>query len=142
MGPAARPLVLVIDDEPRNRRLLDAYIEAEGYEARHAASAAHALCSAVAEPPSLILLDLIMPDMDGFELLHRLKADALLSGVPVVVVSALDDAAARHRALAAGAADFLGKPVDRWLLSQCLLRLLASTLPGLDPAQGERHASQ
>lgn len=116
--------VLVVDDEPCNRSLLDAILAAEGYEARHAVDGGSALRSALADAPGLVLLDLMMPDMDGFEWLRRFRAHAGLRDVPVVVLSALDDAAARHRALAAGAADFLGKPIDRWLLADCLYRLL------------------
>ncbi|NHQ85285.1 response regulator [Iodobacter sp. HSC-16F04] len=116
--------ILIVDDEPRNRRLLDAFLSAEGYVAIHASNGQEALALAIEKQPGALLLDLMMPDMDGFQVLQKLKDNPATQAIPVMIVSALDDLAARQRVLASGADDFLGKPVDRWELSLRLQRLL------------------
>src|SRR3990172_2949250 len=82
--------ILVVDDEERNRRLLAAMLEAEGYAAAEAADGAQALDLARQSPPDLILLDIMMPGMDGYEVARALKADAVTKAIPVVMVTALD----------------------------------------------------
>ncbi|STQ91189.1 response regulator [Iodobacter fluviatilis] len=116
--------ILIVDDEPRNRRLLDAFLSADGYTAIHANNGQEALMLSIDMQPSALLLDLMMPDMDGFQVLQKLKDNPATQAIPVIIVSALDDLAARQRVLASGADDFLGKPVDRWELSLRLHRLL------------------
>ena len=105
--------ILVVDDEDRNRRLLVAMLEAEGYAALEAPGGALALELVRQSPPDLILLDIMMPDMDGYEVAQALKADAATKAIPVVMVTALDDREARLRGLKAGAEEFVTKPVDR-----------------------------
>ena len=83
--------ILVVDDEVGSRRLLTEILSREGYKVRPANGPRAALESALAYPPSLILLDVRMPDMDGFEVCRRLRADPILADVPVVMVTALDD---------------------------------------------------
>lgn len=124
--------VLIVDDEPRNVRLLEIFLQAEGYEALQATSGAQALTLAAAKLPDVVLLDLMMPDMDGFQVVRRLKEDPSTRSILVIIVSALDGPAARQRVLACGAEDFIGKPVDRWELSLRLRRLLQ----GRDGASG------
>ncbi|MGB4360213.1 MAG: response regulator [Rhodoferax sp.] len=105
--------ILVVDDEERNRRLLVAMLEAEGYAASEAADGAQALDTARADPPDLILLDIMMPGLDGYEVARQLKAAKATCSVPVVMVTALDDRESRLRGLEAGAEEFVSKPVDR-----------------------------
>ncbi|OGA18324.1 MAG: two-component system response regulator [Betaproteobacteria bacterium RIFCSPLOWO2_02_FULL_66_14] len=114
MNQAKNPArILVVDDEDRNRRLLVAMLEAEGYSAAEAADGAQALELARQSPPDIILLDIMMPGMDGYEVARALKTDAATKAIPVVMVTALDDRDSRLRGLEAGAEEFITKPVDR-----------------------------
>ena len=118
--------ILVVDDEDRNRRLLHALLEPEGYAVTCAASGSDALAHVRACAPDLVLLDLMMPGMDGYEVAAALKADPATAAIPIIMVSAHDDRSARLRGLESGAEDFLTKPVDRselWLRVRNLLRL-------------------
>jgi len=118
--------ILIVDDEPQNRKLLEALLRPEGYRTQTAASGEEALASIAREPPDLVLLDMMMPGMDGCQVATALKADAVTSNIPVVMVTALVDRSARLAGLAAGAEEFLTKPVDRaelWLRVRNLLRL-------------------
>lgn len=105
--------ILVVDDEETNVRLLETLLHAEGYATLSAGNGHDALAIAAAETPDLILLDIMMPGMDGFETVARLKADPRTQPVPVIMVTALDDRDAKLRALEAGAEEFLSKPIDR-----------------------------
>lgn len=104
--------VLVVDDILPNVKVLEAKLAAEYFEVATAMSGKEALASISASPPDLVLLDVMMPDMDGYEVCHRIKANPALSTIPVVMVTALSDAADRVRGLDAGAEDFLTKPVN------------------------------
>lgn len=105
--------ILVVDDEERNRRLLVAMLEADGYTATEAADGAQALDLARQSPPDIVLLDIMMPGMDGYEVARALKLDAATKAIPVVMVTALDDHDSRLRGLEAGAEEFVTKPVNR-----------------------------
>jgi len=111
VAPPAR--VLIVDDERANRQLLEVMLGPEGFTLLSAASGEEALAMVASQPPDLILLDIMMPGMDGYEVVSRLKADPGTRNVPVIMVSALDDRPARMIGLQAGAEDFLTKPVDR-----------------------------
>jgi putative two-component system response regulator len=114
MNEANKPArVLVVDDEERNRKLLVAMIEAEGYSAAEAADGTQALELARQSPPDLVLLDIMMPGVDGYEVARQLKAAEATRSVPIVMVTALDDRESRLRGLEAGAEEFVTKPVDR-----------------------------
>jgi len=104
--------ILVVDDIAANLRLLEAKLQSEYYEVALAQSGMEALRQAAGWSPDIILLDVMMPGMDGFETCRRLKADPALQHIPVVMVTALTDASERVRGLEAGADDFLSKPVD------------------------------
>ena len=114
MNEAKKPArILVVDDEERNRRLLVAMLEAEGYVVLEAADGERALERAQQNPPDIILLDIMMPGMDGYDVARALKATEATRSVPVVMVTALDDRESRLHGLEAGAEEFVTKPVDR-----------------------------
>ncbi len=104
--------VLVVDDIPANVRLLDARLSAEYFEVLTANSGADALALMQSQVPDIVLLDVMMPGLDGFETCRRIKADPRIAHIPVVMVTALYDTASRVQGLEAGADDFLTKPVN------------------------------
>ena len=104
--------VLVVDDVPANVKLLEARLSAEYFDVVTAMSGAEALAICARAECDIVLLDVMMPDMDGFEVCRRLKANPATHHIPVVMVTALDSPADRVRGLEAGADDFLTKPVS------------------------------
>ena len=108
--------ILVVDDIEANRRLLQAKLEAQYFTVLHAENGQQALGLARGERPDIILLDVMMPGMDGYEVCQRLKADPRTSHIPVVMVTALSDSEDRIRGLEVGAEDFLTKPVADFAL--------------------------
>ena len=116
--------VLVVDDVPANCRLLEAKLLNEYYEVALAGSGPEALSIVTRWMPDVVLLDVMMPGMDGYEVCRRLKAGPETSHVPIVMVTALTDQAERVRGLQAGADDFLSKPVDDGMLFARLRALL------------------
>jgi two-component system cell cycle response regulator len=108
--------ILVVDDVEPNVRLLEAKLTLEYYEVLTAADGATALQVAADERPDLILLDVMMPGMDGFETCRRLKADPVTRHIPVVLVTALDGREDKMKGLEAGADDFVTKPIDDVIL--------------------------
>lgn len=116
--------VLIVDDDALNRKLLETLLAADGYVVRSFGSGGEALAAIAAQPPDAILLDIMMPGMDGFEVVRRLKAHPVLRQVPLAVVTALDDEASRRRLAGAGIEHILTKPIDRWQLKARLAALL------------------
>ena len=104
--------ILVVDDVPANVRLLEARLTAEYFDVRTALSGKDALEQAKSERVDLVLLDVMMPDMSGFEVCAAMKSDPQTTHVPVVMVTALDDIQDRVKGLECGADDFLTKPVS------------------------------
>jgi DNA-binding response OmpR family regulator len=102
--------VLIVEDTPSSLKLLSDLLTQEGYTVRQAPDGELALWSAQARPPELILLDVRMPGIDGFEVCRRLKADAALCDIPVIFLSAQSDTDDKIRGFRAGAIDFIGKP--------------------------------
>lgn len=119
--------ILVTDDDPRNRKLEETLLRANGYEVRSVGSGQATLAMVAVDPPDLILLDLMMPGMDGFEVVRQLKSDPATRGIPIVMVTALDDDGSRARLAAAGVSGVITKPVDRWGLQACIDKLLGDT---------------
>jgi two-component system cell cycle response regulator len=110
--PAMTARVLVVDDISANLRLLEAKLLNEYYEVALAASGPEALATVQRWMPDVVLLDVMMPGMDGYEVCRRLKAQPGTAHIPVVMITALTDPVERVRGLEAGADDFLSKPVD------------------------------
>jgi DNA-binding response OmpR family regulator len=120
--------ILIVDDERQNRDLLEVMLTPEGYVLQTAATGEIALAMVAQDPPDLILLDIMMPGIDGYQVAEQVKGSVATTNIPVIIVTALGDRAGRLRALNAGAEDFLTKPLDR--LELCvrvrnLLRLKA-----------------
>jgi PAS domain S-box-containing protein len=106
-------IVLIVDDEPLVLESISAVLEGQGYQLIFAGSGPEALAKAAAHIPDVVLLDVMMPGMDGFEVCRRLRADPVLTEIPIIFVTALDDRESRLRGLEVGADDFLSKPLDR-----------------------------
>jgi two-component system, cell cycle response regulator len=150
--------ILVVDDIEVNIKLLEAKLSSEYFSVLSASNGAAALQMADAEPPDVILLDVMMPRMDGFEVCRRLKANPRTADVPVVMVTALSDAAHRLCGLEAGADEFLTKPVndialfarvralvrlkrmaDEWRLREEICSRFGGKLPQADDDRGPVH---
>jgi PAS domain S-box-containing protein len=124
--PSAR--ILIVDDERLNRQLLEVILGTEGFQLSTAVNGEEALAMVAQQPPDLILLDVLMPVMDGYQVAARIKGNPATRCIPVIMISDLEDRNARMLALTAGAEDFLTKPVDRaelCLRVRNLLRLKA-----------------
>ena len=109
-GAPQRPLLLVVDDQPANIYILYEILKGS-YDVRMATSGEEALAFCQTQLPDLILLDVVMPGIDGYEVCRRLKCDSLTRDIPVILVSARDNPADETRGLDGGAADFIAKPV-------------------------------
>ncbi len=106
--------VLIVDDNVQNRELLVAYVEdIPNVSTAEAANGIEALAKVAEDPPDLVLLDVMMPKMSGFEVCRRLKSDPHTRGIPVVMVTALDEMGDHERAADSGTDEFLTKPVNR-----------------------------
>jgi len=110
-------LVLIVDDEETNRALIRDLLESQGYRTSEAGNGAEALRLAALQPPDLILLDLMMPGLDGFETCRRLKRAPHTAPIPILMVTALSERKERLLGIKAGANDFLTKPIDTQELS-------------------------
>ena len=102
--------ILVVDDTPANLRLLVGILQARGHTVRPVPCGELALAAARRDPPDLILLDIEMPGMNGYEVCKQLKADDALEGIPVIFISGLDEHLDKVTAFAVGGADYLTKP--------------------------------
>ena len=118
------PHVLILDDDRRSRQLLEAMLTSEGLVLQTAEGGEQAVAMVEREAPDLILLDVMMPGMDGYQLAALIKGDAGTQNIPVIIITALDDRDAKVRGLQAGAEDFLTKPVDRSELCMRVRNLL------------------
>jgi class 3 adenylate cyclase len=105
--------ILVVDDTPRNVKLLADLLSVKGYSVVTAASGREALAAVEREPPDLVLLDVVMPEMSGYEVCRALRAQAATAMLPVVMVTALDPSEERIKGIETGADDFLTKPINQ-----------------------------
>ena len=116
----AESRVLVVEDDEKSRRLMRDLLAVHGYQVSEAVEGEDALRQVAAEPPDVILSDVMMPKLDGIELCRRLKSDEKTAPIPVLLVTALHDRPDRLRGIASGATDFITKPVDT---AEVLLRV-------------------
>ncbi len=105
--------ILIADDNQQNRELLEAYLVDDGHEILMAVDGREALDIARAAHPDLILLDIMMPKLSGYEVCSQLKKDSVMKQIPILMITALKEMGDIEKALAAGADDFLTKPVHR-----------------------------
>lgn len=141
------PRILVVDDNPANVDILRMRLAAEGYEVLTAADGEDALAAVTAHAPDLLLLDVMMPKLDGMEVCRRLRADTALPFVPIIVVTAKSESSDVVAALDAGADEFLTKPVDKAALvarvkSMLRIKALHDTVQGWGRTLEQRVAGQ
>lgn len=125
--------LLAVDDEPTNLWLLQSFLKGQGYQVDLAADGPTALAMMLQSPPDLVLLDLTMPLMDGYAVLHQMRQQPQLAAIPVIVVTAYDVDEVRTQVSRAGANDVIGKPVR----FPTLLAMIQSYCPDT----GTNHAS-
>jgi putative two-component system response regulator len=114
-------LVLIVDDEYIGRETLQSVLEGEGYDLEMAENGFQAIEKAKQLLPDVILLDVMMPGMTGFEVCQRIRSDPQIAEIPIIILTALDDRESLLNALKAGADDFISKPFDRYELRARLL---------------------
>ena len=110
---AKRTSILIVDDEPKNITLLAGLLKANGYQVRAARGAKQALKSLDIEPVDLILLDILMPEMSGFEACEQLKKNSNTADIPVIFLSAMDEVGDKVKGLDLGAVDYITKPFNQ-----------------------------
>jgi signal transduction histidine kinase len=112
MNLTGSPAIMIVDDIPANLQLLQALLLKQGYRVQAFPCGRLALAAAAREPPDLILLDIAMPEMNGFEVCSRLKSDAKLAGVPVIFLTAHQETIDKVRAFGCGGVDYITKPFE------------------------------
>jgi len=122
--PAAQPLVLIVDDDERLREVIRVNLELDGYAVREAGTAEDGLAALDEQPPDLVLLDVMMPDVDGFEMLRRMQERHGVGSVPVIMFSGKVDEDTASKAAREGAKAFIGKPFDPQQLIDSTKQLL------------------
>lgn len=105
-----RGLLLLVDDQPENLRVLATTLDKQGYDIRSTVSGKMAISAAITAKPDLILLDIMMPEMDGYEVCRRLKSQVETSDIPIIFISAIDDTLDKVKAFQVGGADYITKP--------------------------------
>jgi diguanylate cyclase (GGDEF)-like protein/PAS domain S-box-containing protein len=110
LKPAQPDHILIVDDQPENLKVLTQMLSQEGYKLRKAIGGEMALTSAFSKPPNLVLLDIRMPGMDGYEVCQKLKENPRTSEIPIIFISALDEPLNKVRALEIGGSDYITKP--------------------------------
>lgn len=129
------PRVLIADDNVQNAELLEAYLDGTGWDTKLAANGEETLAVAQAWQPDVILLDVMMPKLSGFEVCQRLRADPATREVGILMVTALDQANDIERAIDAGTDDFMTKPIHK---SELLLRTRALVESRSEPTELDR----
>ncbi len=130
-----KPYVLVVDDNRITTKLLRRYLEANGFEAAEAYDGVECLEKIAARTPDSVVLDVMMPRMDGYETVKRLRENPETARIPVVIVTALNDVANQLKAIESGADDFLSKPIEEKLL---IAKVKLLTNLSLQRARAER----
>ncbi|MCW2099411.1 UNVERIFIED_ORG: diguanylate cyclase (GGDEF)-like protein [Pseudomonas psychrophila] len=126
--PTTPATLLIVDDDEGIRKLLEIMLEDQGYQTLSAPSGEMALAMVARQPPDLILLDAMMPGMDGYQVARHIKANVATANIPIIMLSGLSEQSARLSGLEAGAEEVLSKPVvndELWLKVRNLLRLKA-----------------
>ena len=111
-----KPFILVVDDNKITTKLLRRYLEANGFDAKEAYDGIDCLEKLEEQLPDAVVLDVMMPRMDGYETVSRIKSQAHTKHIPVVIVTALNDVTNQLKSIEAGADDFLSKPIEEKLL--------------------------
>jgi len=123
-APPGRPVVLIVDDDSQLREFVRVNLEMDGYAVREAGSAGEGLAALEEEAPALVLLDVMMPDVDGFEMLRRMQERHGVDSVPVIMFSGKVDEVTAAEAARGGARAFIGKPFDPQQLIESTKQLL------------------
>ena len=131
----AMPRVLIADDNPQNAELLDAHLDGIGYETRITANGEETLSAVKEWAPDVVLLDVMMPKLSGFEVCKRMKADPTTANTAVLMVTALDQPTDVARAFDAGTDDFLTKPIHK---AELVLRVKALVEAKSEPTEVDR----
>ena len=113
MAKKTKPAILVVDDQPQDIELLEAYLVPQGYEIVKAANGEEALEKLSGNQIDLILLDILMPGMDGFEVIRRIRQDNVHRMVPIILVTSLKESEDRVKGMEAGCDDFISKPLNK-----------------------------
>jgi CheY-like chemotaxis protein/anti-sigma regulatory factor (Ser/Thr protein kinase) len=126
-GPVSATQILLVDDDPQIHQLVGTMLTREGYRVEYAGGGSEALVRASALQPAMILLDVMMPQVDGWTVLAALKSEPKLADIPVVIISLLDE---RPLGLSLGAAEFLTKPIDRAKLIETVRNFAGKPVDG------------
>jgi two-component system alkaline phosphatase synthesis response regulator PhoP len=119
---APMPRILIADDDMPNAELIEAHLDGSGYDTKITANGEDTLAAARSWKPDLILLDIMMPKLSGFEVCRRLRAEAATHGIGILMVTALDQSTDVETAVESGTDDFLTKPINK---TELLLRVRA-----------------
>jgi DNA-binding response OmpR family regulator len=129
------PRILIADDSPLNAELLDAHLDGQGYDTKLVYNGEDALAATREWKPDLILLDVMMPKLSGFEVCSRLRGDPATKGVSILMVTALDQSSDVEKAVEAGTDDFITKPINK---TELRLRVEAMLASRSEPAEADR----
>jgi two-component system cell cycle response regulator len=121
--------ILVVDDDPTSLKLLDLILNKEGYQVMTASNGLEALRKARLESPDLLILDVMLPGFDGFEICHRLRTEPATATMPIMMLSSKQQKSDQDAASKVGANAFLSKPVDRTALLTKVAELLGDQKP-------------
>ncbi|MBK8871500.1 MAG: response regulator [Elusimicrobia bacterium] len=125
--------ILVVEDDEANREFIRFVLQQAGHRVRTVCDGQKALDAVAVQAPDLIVLDVMLPEVHGYEVCHRLKQSDKTAGIKILILSAKTFSADRHQALGVGADDFLSKPADPKVLVERVRLLLNGTSPPVPP---------